>query len=199
MFRSHPRLGNTTFLYCIENNMGNEHQWIERFIAETDTMANAVVLQERAGQVGFRTDEAAKVRRPRMLHEKLQMDAVAIVSDVVSVNNDHKRCGEAAVEELLLQMSRVQEFTKMTPTTVKTIITAIFDELGRRIVGQNDDLVQAVYVMVEAMALYYGNKLPTNQYARIKKVREDERGKKHKRRRIMFEGMIQAQRIVDRK
>lgn len=199
MFRSHPRLGNTTFLYCIENNMGNEHQWIERFIAETDTMANAVVLQERAGQVGFRTDEAAKVRRPRMLHEKLQMDAVAIVSDVVSVNNDHKRCGEAAVNELLLQMSRVQEFTKMTPTTVKTIITAIFDELGRRIVGQNDDLVQAVYVMVEAMALYYGNKLPTNQYARIKKVREDERGKKHKRRRIMFEGMIQAQRIVDRK
>jgi len=30
-------------------------------------------------------------------------------------------------------------------------------------------------------------------------VREDERGKKHKRRRIMIEGMIQAQRIADRK
>lgn len=191
-FRSMPLFRNTTFLYVVENNMGNEHQWIARFVAETDTMANVYVLQERTGQVGFRTDEAAKLRRPRLLYDILQIDGMAIVKDVVSVNADKKRCGENAVDVFLLQMKRMQEFTRMTPNKVHTIISAIFNEEGKRIVENNDDVVQANIVMNEAMKLFLSKKLPTDQYTRINHIREHERGKRHKRQKMLPEGYGRA-------
>lgn len=176
----------TTFLYMVENNLGFEHQWVYNHVRVAEKFENAVVLKEKAGQVGFHTDHKIKQLRAIEMQLAFEADRVAICKDVISVNTDPKRCAEAVTETLIKQAENLREYQFVTMKGATTHITALFNSEGKRLHDRSDDGIQAFLLAVKAILDFLARELEPTQYELIDQMRARRTQVEPKRLRMGF-------------
>lgn len=149
-----------------------EHFWVDFLIQTIAIFSNTFVLKERDGQLGFNTDHPAKLREAYGLRGLIDLDGLALCKEIISVGPDPTRCGDAAADMLLTQISEMREYNFISLAGEKLSITSIHTPEGKRIAGRKDDLRQALGKGIDIAKKYIENMLPPDQYPKIIKMRE---------------------------
>jgi len=164
-------LRQSTILYVLENNLGREHEWIINTLNRDSFFENFEVLQELDGIKGFRTTTDSKLRADDFLRECVSLDGLAFMKDIISVNDDPSRTGDAAKEMLIEQLEGMKEYTKPNPNgTTRRFITSIFSSEFVRIRGRKDDIQRALSMLIYAARMFVAKRLPVS-YEGIQKKR----------------------------
>lgn len=149
MLRAHRLFKDSTILYIMENNLGMESNWIAEVTESSVLFNNVMVLQEHDGQLGFHTNAQSKIRNDDLLREKISFNSLLFLDEIISVNDDASRCGDAVKKTLIDQLAGMCEYVKHKPDgTTTRIITSIYNELFQRIKGKKDDLQRALSMLV---------------------------------------------------
>lgn len=159
----------------MENNLGMESNWIAEITESSVLFNNVMVLQEFDGQLGFHTNAQSKIRNDDMLREKISFHSLLFLDEIISVNVDPGRSGEAIKKTLIEQIAGMCEYVKHRPdgTTIR-IITSIYNELFQRIKGKKDDLQRALSMLVWVVTLVISEDPRFHiDYARMKTLRQN--------------------------
>ncbi len=189
-FRRHPFFAESTILYIIENKTGMEHHWYKYLLSTLGIFDNVFVLKELDGQMGFNTTHNGKILEAYGLRGTIDLDGLAICKEIISANPDMTRCGDAAAEMLLNQISEMREYNFISLGGEKLSITSIHTADGKRIAGRKDDLCQALKKGLDIQKKYLQNRLPPDQYPKITEIRENRRTVNHINKRMRFTAEI---------
>lgn len=153
--RADPWFKNTTILYLIENNFGNDHNWLYGLVKRTDAFTNVYVLSEKPEyKIGFCTTELSKMEGFFILQKFAGLSAIKFYRQLITFNATHKD-GRNAMRTLLVdQISQIKMYTTRTGTSTKTFITAILDENKKRLNLVDDVLIAFIIFLYNSTRFF---------------------------------------------
>lgn len=153
--RADPWFKNSTILYLIENNFGNDHNWLYGLIKKTDAFTNVYVLCEKPEyKIGFCTTELSKMEGFFILQKFAGLGAIRFYRNLITFNAVHVD-GRNAMRTLLIeQMAQLKMYTSRSGTSTKTFITAILDENKKRLNLVDDVLIAFIIFMYNSTRFF---------------------------------------------
>lgn len=177
--RADPNFKESTILYLIENNFGNDHNWLYGITQKTDTFNNVYVLSEKPEyKIGFCTTEISKIQGYNILRSYASMSGIVFYRQLITINAAHSN-GPVAMRALLIeQIAQLKIYTMRTGIQTKMVITGILDENKKRL-ALNDDVVVAFIILLLNATRFFKKQLncPYDHIYRLNRkiTRMDER------------------------
>lgn len=161
--RKHPLLHQSTILFVLENNLGNEAPSIAAHVRSQHQFENCVCLQEHAEIVGFRSTRQSKFIADKHLQRLISTQAIGFIKDVVTVNQAPHRGLEDVKRMFSAQMNAMYQYEETKPGhPTSAYISSIFTADKKRKVGVHDDLQRAFSLAIFAAYAFYERSLPMN-------------------------------------
>jgi hypothetical protein len=153
--REDPWFKNTTILYLIENNFGNDCSWLYNLMKKSATFDNVYMLSERPQQkLGFCTGELSKMEGFFILQKFAGLSAIRFYKGLITFNAKHTN-GRVAMRSLLIeQMSQIKMYTTRNGVSTKTFITAILDENKKRLKLVDDVLIAFIIFLYNSTRFF---------------------------------------------
>lgn len=167
--RANEVFRDVTILYVLENNLGNEHNWLVGLMRKC-SFSNVFPLFEHEDRVGFRTTQMSKLLGYDILKAYTSNGGIMFYKDMLTINAAHAD-GKLVMRALLItQIAQLKQFGRKHANGSRVrVITGIHSEDGKRL-PQTDDVVMAFMMGLHAATRFYNKELPV-PYAKIHMLR----------------------------
>ena len=169
--RTHKFYKDATLLMAFERNLGHEAEWVDFiFRMYNHVFENYYFLRDTPDIVGILTTPLSRIAADDVLQELVHSYGLAVARDVISVNPDPLRAGDAAIRLLFDQMEAMQEYTDVRENRITRRITSTETVDRKRLSNAHDDLQRALSLGLHTARLFAARKLPVD-YPLIESMR----------------------------
>lgn len=140
---------NVTILYAIENNFGNDANWLYDLTLDARRMRNVHVLCEHpTKKIGFCTSEESKLTGYTIIQSFASVGGIKFYKELITINLDNPKNGREAMRALFIgQLRQLKQYGKKRMKGKNlVVITGIHSEDGKRL-NLVDDVSMAFNVL----------------------------------------------------
>jgi hypothetical protein len=147
--RADPLFKNVTILYIFENNMGNDHNFLNNIVKDIKRIDNVFVLYENDDKIGFNTSEFSKLTGYDILKTYASVRAIKFYRNLITINAQLVEPRATMKAEFISQMADLKQYAKMHPNGRRTqVISGIHGEDKKRIQGKVNDINMAFMMLL---------------------------------------------------
>jgi len=176
--RADPLFKNVTILCIIENNYGNDANWLYGLTKRVAEMNNIYMLSDDISKkIGTTTTELSKLRGYDIMKTYISTNGLKFYRKLITFNNEYERAfpgpnPRIAMKSLMIQQLRqLKQYGKRKAKgSALVVITGIHTEDNKRL-PLVDDVVMALNFFMTMSIRFFKKDIPNVPYADIASMR----------------------------